>query len=152
MSKSALVSPIAVLGKSVYVVDADDKLASFALPDLSPGKLQALGGHVAWGPQTVGNLVLVATENNKLTAVDARQQLVWQVDLPHGPLAGPAFVAGDEIYLASQSGVISRIGVNNGKERGHSDAGCPLGSGPVVIGSRLIVGGSDGSLLEVKKP
>jgi outer membrane protein assembly factor BamB len=152
MSKATLVSPIAVLGKAVYVVDADDKLASFTLPDLSPGKTQALGGHAAWGPQTIGNLVLVATENNKLTAVDAQQQVVWQVDLPNGPLAGPPYRAGDEIYLASQSGIVSRIGANNGKERAKSDAGCPLGSGPLLIGGRLIVGGSDGSLLEVKKP
>ena len=151
-SKSALVSPIAVLGKSVYVADADDKLASFTLPEVSPGKSQDLGGHCAWGPQAIGNLVLVATDKNKLIAFDVRQQLIWQADLNYGPLAGAPIRAGDDIYLAAQSGIVWRVGAANGKERGKADAGCPLGSGPLVVGSRLIVGGQDGSLLEVKAP
>ena len=87
VSKSALVSPIAVLGKSVYVVDAEDKLASFNLPGLSPGKSQALGGHCTWGPQVVGNLVLLATDKNRLIAVDGRQEMIWQAELGYGPLA-----------------------------------------------------------------
>ena len=51
LSKAPLVSPVAVLGKSVYVADADDNLLSFVLPELSPGKSTALGGHCAWGPR-----------------------------------------------------------------------------------------------------
>jgi outer membrane protein assembly factor BamB len=151
-SKSALVSPIAVLDKSVYVADADDKLASFKLPDLSPGKSQALAGHCTWGPQVVGNLVLVATDKNQLLAFDGRQQLIWQAPLPYGPLAGTPFSDSGSIYCSSQSGIVWCISAANGKERGKVDAGCPLGSGPLVIGTRLIVGGSDGSLLEVKRP
>ncbi len=109
LSKSALVSPIAALGKSVYVVDADDKLASFVLPGLSPGKSLNLGGHAVWGPQVIGNLVLVATDKNRLFAVDAQQQLRWQADLSYGPLAGAPFTADGDIYLASQSGIVWRV-------------------------------------------
>ncbi len=50
LSKAALVSPVAVLGKSAYVADADGNLLSYALPALSPGKSQPLGGHCPVGP------------------------------------------------------------------------------------------------------
>jgi outer membrane protein assembly factor BamB len=152
LSKAPLVSPVAVLGKSVFVADADDNLQSFVLPELSPGKATALGGHCVWGPQTLGKLVLLSTDKQRLIAVDDRQQVLWQVDLKFGPLAGVPLAAGDAIYLSSQSGVVWRVSAADGKELGKADAGCPLGTGPVLVGPRLIVGGRDGSLLEVKKP
>ena len=156
LSKVPLVSPVAVLGKSVYVADADDNLLSFVLPELSPGKSTALGGHCAWGPQAVGKLVLVSTGKGRLIAVNDRQQVVWQADLKYGPLAGAPLAAGDGIYLSSQGGVVWRVSAADGKELGKADAGCPLGTGPLLVrappGWRLIVGGRDGSLLEVKKP
>jgi len=151
MSKLALVSPIAVLQKTVYVVDEGDNLLSLELPELTPGKTQALGGHCMWGPQRVGKLVLVATDK-KLFAVNERQQTVWQTVLPYGPLAGAPCAAGDDIYLSSTGGIVWRISAADGKEQGKVDAGCPLGTGPLVIGRRVIVGGHEGSLLEVKKP
>ncbi len=158
LSKAVLVSPVAVLGQSVYVVDAGNNLLSFVLPDLSPGKSTALGGHCAWGPQAVGKLVLVATDSGprgargRLFALDAAQQVVWQTNLNYGPLAGTPTAAGNDIYLSSQSGIAWRIAAADGKELGKVDAGCPLGTGPLLIGNRFIVGGHDGSLLELAKP
>ena len=79
----------------MFVVDSTDKLLSFELPTLAPGKSQDLGAHCLWGPQRVGKLVLVATEkgplsgeNGRLFAIDEQQQVVWQSDLRYGPLAG----------------------------------------------------------------
>ena len=61
-------------------------------------------------------------------------------------------LSGDEIFLSARSGTVWRISAADGKELGKVDAGCPLGTGPLVVGSRVIVGGHEGSLLEVKKP
>ena len=65
---------------------------------------------------------------------------------------GVPCIAGDDMILAARGGVIWRISTADGKEQGKADAGCPLGTGPVLVGGRLIVGGSEGSVLEVKKP
>jgi outer membrane protein assembly factor BamB len=152
VTKTVLVSPIAVLGKLVFVVDSTGTLLSFDLPGLTPGPSQVVGARCIWGPQRVGKLALLATETNRLFAVGEQGQVVWQSMLDHGPLAGAPFLAGDEIYLSSRSGVVWRISTADGKERGKIETGDSLGSGPLVIGSRLIVGSHDGSLLEVKKP
>ena len=104
------------------------------------------------GPERVGNLVLLATEENRLLAIDERQQVVWQSVLGYGPLAGVPCLSGGEIFLSARSGMVWRISAADGKELGKVDAGCPLGTGPLVVGSRVIIGGHDGSLLEVKRP
>jgi hypothetical protein len=106
----------------------------------------------------VGKLVLVATEKDRLFAVGegpgvpGAPQVVWQSVLRYGPLAGAPYLSGDEIFLSARSGAVWRISAADGKELGKIDAGCPLGTGPLVVGSRVIVGGHEGSLLEVKKP
>ena len=156
-TKNGLVSPVAVLGKVVFVVARDaanstDSLLGFELPNLIPGKSQALGGHCTWGPQRVGKLLLVATEKGRLLAIGQQQQVVWQTALGYGPLAGMPYLSGDEMFLSARSGTVWRISAADGKELGKVDAGCPLGTGPLVVGSRVIVGGHEGSLLEVKKP
>ena len=156
-TKNGMVSPIAVLGKVVFVVardvaDSTDSLLSFELPNLTAGKSQVLAGHGAWGPQRVGKLVLVATEQGRLLAIDGRQEVVWQSRLDYGPLAGAPCLSGDELYLSARDGAVWRISAADGKELGKVDAGCPLGTGPLVVGPRVIVGGHEGSLLEVKRP
>jgi outer membrane protein assembly factor BamB len=132
--------------------DASDSLLSFELPQFTPGTSLVLGSHRAWGPQRVGKLVLVATEKNRLLAIDQQQKVVWQSFLSYGPLAGVPYLSGDEIFLSARGGMLWRISAADGKELGKADAGCPLGTGPVVLGGRVIVGGHEGSLLEVKKP
>jgi outer membrane protein assembly factor BamB len=150
-SKVGLVSPLARLGKTVCVADSSNRLLSFGLPGLTQGKSQELGSRCVWGPQQAGKLVLVATENNRLFAVN-EQQTVWQAALNYGPLTGLPYVTGDEIYLSSRGGMVVRISAADGKELGKTDVGCPLGTGPLVTGSGVIVGGHEGSLLMVQKP
>ncbi len=148
----ALVSPLAVLGENVFVVDASDKLLTFALPNLTPGRQHDLGGHCLLGPRRVGKLVLVSSDKDRLFAFDEKQELVWQTPLPYGALAGAPYSVGDELIVAARSGTIARISAADGKELSHVNAGCTLGTGPVLVSGRMIVGGSDGSAIEVKNP
>ena len=156
-TESKLVSPVAVLGKLIFVAArgaaaTTDSLLSFALPDLARGGSQVLDGRCAWGPQRVGKWVLVGTDKDRLLAIDERGQVAWRSALGYGPLAGAPQLAGDEIFLAARSGVVWRISAAGGKELGKVDAGCPLGTGPLVVGSQVLVGGHEGSLLVVKRP
>ena len=155
-TKIRLVSPVAVLGKVVFVIardaaDSTDSLLSFELPGLAPGVSLALHARSAWGPQRVGKCVLVATES-RLFAIGEQRKVVWQSDLKYGPLAGMPCLSGDEIFLSARRGTVWRISASDGKELGAVDAGCPLGTGPLVVGGRVIIGGHEGSLLETKRP
>ncbi len=72
--------------------------------------------------------------------------------LPYGPLAGAPLELDGHHVLASTRGVIWRVDTATGNELGKVDVGLPLGTGPVLAGDQLLVGGHDGSLYRVEKP
>jgi hypothetical protein len=146
-----IVSGMAGVGRVVYAVDATDTVVAFELPKLAPGAKHRLTGHCTWGPYRVGRHVLLATDKG-LYAFDDQQHLAWQAATAYGPPVGLPLAAGEHYLLASKGGVIFRIAAADGKEAGKADTGCPLSTGPVLVGDRLFVGGSDGSVNAVKRP
>jgi outer membrane protein assembly factor BamB len=134
------------------MADSAGMLRSFTLPSLEEGKTYKLNSPCAWGPRRVGNRVMLTTDKGKLFCLDDRQELLWQVDSPYGPLAGMPWEAGDSYVLASQRGVVWRVDAATGKELSKVEAGCPLGTGVADLGGRLFVGSADGCVYEVKMP
>jgi outer membrane protein assembly factor BamB len=148
----SIASPVAVAGGAAYAVDTTDTLRRFALPSLAEGKSSKLNGPCVWGPQGMGKHLLVATDKHQLLCLGDQHDVLWQVDLPYGPLVGRAWDAGDHYLFASQSGAIWRVEAATGKELGKVESGCPLGTGPVLLGERLFVGSRDGCIYEVQLP
>ena len=146
-----IVSPIAVLESTVYAVDRSLSLVSFKLPDLTPGGPRPLSGRCVWGPRKVGEYVLLATEDQTLYSIGADGK-IGTTPLPYGPLAGAPLALDGHHVLASTRGVIWRVDLATGNELGKVDTGLPLGTGPVLLGERLLVGGHDGSLYQIEKP
>ena len=146
-----IASGLAGVGRVAYAVDATDTVVAFELPKLTPGAKHRLTGHCTWGPYRVGRHVLLATDKG-LYAFDEQQHLAWQAATAYGPPVGLPLAAGEHYLLASKGGVIFRIAAADGKEAGKADTGCPLSTGPVLVGDRLFVGGSDGSVNAVKRP
>jgi outer membrane protein assembly factor BamB len=146
----AIVSPLALVGKTVCGVDAAGKADFFQLPDLSRSAQLTLGGHCLWGPRRVGRRAILVTDDDQLTCLDESGRPAWQVHLPYGPLAGIPLAVGDQqVLLASAGGIVWRADAASGKELKKVDLGQPLATGPVALGKRLFVGGPDGSVLEV---
>ncbi|MGA2064977.1 MAG: PQQ-binding-like beta-propeller repeat protein [Thermoguttaceae bacterium] len=149
---AALVSPLATVGKVVCAVDAAGKLDVFQLPGLARVAQHDLSGRCQWGPRRVGDRVMLATDDGRLYCFDQSCQLVWQVALPYGPLAGAPLAVGDHYFLAAGSGFVWRADAAGGKELGKVDTGQPLATGPVLLGKRILLGGHDGSLHHLAPP
>ena len=147
-----LASPLAVLGNTAYAVDGADSLISFELPKLTPADPEALAARSAWGPGRVGDQVLLATDDDQLYCLGEGGKIVWQVPLGYGPLAGAPLKTDDGYLLAATGGTIWRVEPTTGRELGKIETGQPLGTGPVVLGDGLLVGGHDGCLYRVKMP
>ena len=148
-----IISPLAVLEPVVYAVDAANTLLAFELPGLTRGQMLPLGGRCVWGPRRVGDRVLVATDEDRLCCLGADQAVLWRIELPYGPLAGAPLAIDGEYLLAAASGVLWRIDAATGESAAKPfETGCPLATGPVLLGDRILVGGYDGTLYEFEKP
>jgi outer membrane protein assembly factor BamB len=94
----------------------------------------------------------LTTDSEQLLCLDDQGKLVWKVDLPYGPLAGPPLAVDDHYILASTRGVVWRVEAGGGKELGKIETGRPLGTGPVLLGDGLLLSGHDGTLYRVERP
>jgi len=144
-----VVAPLAAAGDTVYAVvrgPATDTVKAFAAGELAAGPEWSLEGRVAWGPETVGEQVLIAGDRGQLLCFDPGGKQRWTTPLPYGPLAGPPLRQDQDLILASQTGVLWRVSGADGKEVRRFDAGEPLSSGVVPFSSRWLASGSDGTV------
>ena len=95
---------------------------------------------------------MAATDDDRLCCVDAEQKMLWKIALLYGPLAGAPLAIDKGYVLAATGGVVWRVEASTGEEVAKVETGYPLATGPVLLGSRLLVGGHDGNLYEIEKP
>jgi outer membrane protein assembly factor BamB len=146
-----VVSPVAVLGDRMYAVDRADSLVRVDLPDLTDKTQQSLGAKCVLGPVTVGDSVLLVTNDELMHVIDASGKMRSD-SLPHGVPTAPPLVDGAQWLLASPAGTVWRVDPATGEELGRLDTGLALGSGLAAFGNRLLVAGHDGTLYLIAKP
>ncbi|MGD9645288.1 MAG: protein kinase [Pirellulales bacterium] len=144
-----IASDWAVLGDLAVAVDNTQRLLSFRLPALEAGEPIPLAGPIVWGPQAIGERLLLATATT-LLCYDAQLQLAWQAPLTDGALAGRPAATDQGLLLSSTSGRVWLAARDTGEPVWTSELGVPLAGGPVVWGERVVVAGSDGTLYVVK--
>lgn len=148
-----LVTAAAVAGDFAYAVDAGNRLLSFRLPDLKPGDDWPLDARAVWGPQRVGDQVLVASMSGQLACADATGKLLWQAALgPENIIVGSPLVSRGAIVACASSGTIYRLAPDSGNVLSQTALGQPLALGPVLWHERLLCAGSDGTLHVVAEP
>lgn len=146
----ALVTPLVAGPTYAFGVDAGGHLVGLGVDDLKLGPQIRLPGKPVWGPHRVGSLTLVATDEDRLLAIDDTGRPAWGITLEGGPLVGTPLVQDDALLLALQSGRVQRLAAPDGQVRGTLDVGEPLGAGPLLVGGKLFVLGYDGSIYELR--
>jgi outer membrane protein assembly factor BamB/TolA-binding protein len=148
-----IASPLGVVAQTGFVADTSGALTVLGLPTLAHGnKDVGLGGRCVWGPVRVGENVFVATDANQLLCFDSKGKEVWRAPLENGPLAGAPLLVGNQLVFASRSGIVWKAEAATGKGASKTNTGCPLATGPVLCGQKLLVGGHDGTIYEVRLP
>ena len=148
-----LVGPLAAVGAACFGTvrsGTADVVTGFATADLTTAQQWPLGGRLRWGPQRVGDSVLLATET-ELVCLDAAQQR-WKTALEHAPLVGQALLKDSHVLLATADGFVLRVDAASGKVLAAVDVGEPLAFGPVLYGDRLLVASPSGVVYVVSIP
>ncbi len=151
-----LIGPLAELESFAYAVDDQFNLLAIERQGLQTTTVGQLAGPPRWGPQVVGNTVLVATEEDELLCLDASGQIRWRQPLLSAPLAGAPTLLGDDLILASVEGTIWKADLATGDPHGKLETGEPLARGAIVNTAaetpRLLLTAADGSLLLTPVP
>jgi len=144
-----IVSALAAVGDTVYGVvrgSGGDTVVSFAATDLSVGREWPLEGRIAWGPEQLGDVVLMASDREGLLCFEAGQKQRWTAALKYGAIAGRPLRQGSDFILTSVDGAVWMASGADGSELQRKDLGEPLYGGAVRFGTRLLLPASDGAL------
>jgi outer membrane protein assembly factor BamB len=143
-----LAERLAAAGEAVYGVERggrEDVAVVFALPNLD-FKKKALKGRVVWGPEQVGDVVLVVSTGDGLMCFDGREEPRWTHADIREKLAASPLAQNGQILLATQTGQLARLSTETGEATGQASVGAPLASGPTLFISSLLFGGNDGAV------
>jgi hypothetical protein len=144
--------PPAVVDKTVFVVDAANRLTAFSLPNLALIKQHKLTDRCIFGPLPIGHRALLGTADNNLFCFDNQGNLLCQTPMPYGPLAGAPLTLGDHLIFAYQNGTVCRIDASTGNQISKIETARTLGTAPVQVADKLLIGGTDGCLYLLKIP
>jgi hypothetical protein len=142
-----IAGPLASAAGSIYGVERTpqgDSIVALELPSLAVQR-GPLSGRALWGPHQVGDAVLVATLDS-LVKLQGGVQPRWTSPLPYGPPVSMPSESNGAYLFASVGGTVWGVAAETGEESSKTDLGESLAAGPAVLGSRLLVGGSDGVL------
>lgn len=145
----------AVTAETLFVVvrrESKDVLRRYRMQDLQPLDSVELPGAVNWGPHAVGTQVLLQIDNGKLLVFDSEGDATT-VEMQDTPLVGtPAAAAfgGEGAAVAGLRGQVLGIDLKTGTIASSHDLRVSLGTGPVLLTGRFLVGGVDGTLYIAK--
>ncbi|MGE0756908.1 MAG: PQQ-binding-like beta-propeller repeat protein, partial [Pirellulaceae bacterium] len=148
---------LAAAGDTVYGfvrAEAGDMIVGLSTSELKVVKEWDLGGgRVTWGPEAVGDAVLVVVNERQLHCFGPGQTQRWPqpASLPGQPAGRP--LADDTHYVfAAVNGKVSRLAQSTGEESASSAVDEPLGAGPVAFRTRLLLCANSGSLYVIPAP
>lgn len=121
-----------------------DFIVSHELLSLNEKKKSLLEGRVVWGPYSVGGLALLQTDDSVLRAINAECEQQFSLEVPPGLPVGRPTLDGDKIMLAGRTGWVVLIDPSSGQLAGQTSIGQPISATPLVVGSQVLVPGTEG--------
>lgn len=150
-----ITSQLAVTGETAFAAvrsPQKDALVALELESLTVRERHELeGARVTWGPERVGDAVLVVVDDKHLYCFDDAPR--WESPgVAHGrPISSP-LVIDDSFVFASAGGVIWQVSAATGEEIARREVSRSLQRGPLQFGEQLVLSASDGTVHLIPMP
>ena len=129
------------------------KVGIVPLPNMDGIDTVSVGGNVAWGPFTINETVVLATDTLKLVGINpVANRVSWSVPLENGLPTGKPLIESDGVMLATERGELLMLNPQSGDFIKSVMVGQNLSGGPVPYGSRVLLTTEDAALLVVSHP
>jgi outer membrane protein assembly factor BamB len=126
--------------------DEGDRLTSFDPENLTAGVSVDVQGRVTFGPEAVGDDLLLSSTGQGLVCLDADGKPKWTASLT-SELVGAPTQAGDDYLVGLVEGRVLRINAANGKVLKAKLLNEPIRTPVLTFGERVMTTGVDGTLL-----
>lgn len=146
-------SGIAGMGESGWLVEqgeAGNRLVRFSTAGgkIEPAGAVDLPGMPTQDPVAAGNLVLVATEDGQLHAVNESATIAWSLPTNGDRIAAVVATDGGGVAVCFEKGLVQLVSPT-GDVTGSLELGQPISQPPLVDGNRWLFTAADGTLLVV---
>ncbi|MEZ6071715.1 MAG: PQQ-binding-like beta-propeller repeat protein [Pirellulales bacterium] len=140
----------ATVGSSAFAVDENNQLVVIDSATLDVTTTHALSTPCAWGPATVGDFVLLATDDGDVSAFSADGSAAWTTTaFAEEQVIGAARREDGKLALATTQGRVVLVAPENGEAVDQLNLRRPLSSGPVLWKQSTLVTSPDGVIYAV---
>ena len=136
---------------AVFTSDVADTVVTIDGNDLSLREELPLEGRVNFGPQRVGDMVLVASDLDGLMAFDATGSRLWETPLEN-VVAGIPLSMKELLVVPLVTGQVLQMSMETGEIVNRADVRHPLSGRPYALDSGVLFPGSDGALHRLDMP
>lgn len=142
----------AIAGKLTFVTGCDRHLRAINIETGAEAFDMPLDRYLIASPAVVENMLYVGTHEGEVLAIDVtKQQIVWtwKDKTSENPFHSSAAVTDELVLVGGQDKQLHALRRKDGSEAWSFATRGQVNSSPVVVGERVFVGSSDGSLYEV---
>ena len=109
---------VAATGETVYLIRRgrnNDEIVGLSYDTLEELNVQEVAGRVIWGPNRLGNVVLVYTSAGRVYCFDGQQQLIWRSDKVDLRPVGSGIVDDGNFLVTGVDGTLWRLNATTGE-------------------------------------
>lgn len=141
--------PVVMDDQAIFVERADevDRLLPINLKTFAPGEAASTTGRIVFGPIALGEALIAVVEPGGVVAWNRDAKQLWARDIDGELPAKDPIANGNSLWLATTSGRVWQLSLDDGDVETSLNFGQPLAAGPAIVGQELYVQATDGSVL-----
>ena len=138
--EAPIYNQVAATEETVYLIRRgrnSDEIVGLSYDSLEELSVQEVAGRVVWGPNRIGEVVLVYTSASRVYCFDGQQRLLWRSDNVDFSPVGKGIEQDEDFLLTGVEGILWRINAKTGETVSKSQLGKRVIGNPFVVAGEV---------------